>query len=130
MNKFASSQLTQYLYIWYDYDAQKSYDNTENKNAKLRNMMLRIKKTINKIMEVSGITECEIGDKPHTVEDYENWKQQTKDKSFIAVEKMYKEFERCGVLGKNINSMNKLTVNSIDAMYKRYKIEKMKLTDV
>ena len=86
MNKFASSQLTQYLYIWYDYNAQKSYDNTKNKNAKLRNMMLQIKKTINKIMEVSGITECEIGDKPHTVEDYENWKQQTKDKSFIGDE--------------------------------------------
>ena len=91
---------------------------------------MRIAKCISHIMEVSGTTELEIGQKPTTVEEYESWKNKLVDISFIATDKMFKEFERCGLVNKKTNLMN-VTVNSILSMYAKYKKRPKKdMTDV
>ena len=47
---------------------------------------MRIAKCISHIMEVSGTTELEIGQKPTTVEEYESLKNKLVDISFIAID--------------------------------------------
>ena len=75
LNKFDSSKVALYLYIWYDYKAQESYNEKENKTPALRNKFLRLHKCIRHIMEVGGTTEANIGNRPTSVEDYDTWKQ-------------------------------------------------------
>jgi len=120
LNKFDSSKVALYLYIWYDYKAQESYNEKENKTPALRNKFLRLHKCIRHIMEVGGTTEANIGNRPTSVEDYDIWKQKLLDTSFIATDKMFKEFQRCNVLGKK-TTLENLSVNSILEMFKAYK---------
>lgn len=124
-NKYNSSTVTQYIQIWEDYDVPKSYDNYNNtpdikrdgidekgnKTAKLRNKYKRIKDAVEIIKKV-GEWEA-MTTKPENIEEYEAWKINLTDKSYLAAEKTFKKFCRMGVMPEKVSKVEKLNITTL-----------------
>lgn len=137
LKRFDASSIAHYVYIWYDYEVEKAYNQynkNENKDNKegldsngrktpaLRNKYSRIKMIKKIVLEVSNT--LTVPEKPDNVEDYEVWRNQIKGISELATDKMFRSFQHSGLLSSKTKSVADLTESSTRIMYQKWKKEK------
>lgn len=130
--RYTTASVTQYIEIWEDYDALKSYEaynksnyfkkdglnEKGNKTASLRCKYNRIKSAVEGIKKV-GEWEA-IERKPDSLEDYEAWKLKLKQNSYMAAEKTFKQFACLKVLPEKIKRVEQLNITALLKCVKEY----------
>ena len=112
LEKFDSSKLGHYLYIWHDFDAQESYSQMKGrkKERSVENKYFRIKKTVKAIQEfVDNPDELK---KPQDSQEYFNWKKFMVELSLKCADLAFMALFEKGVIKQKFKSINDMKMSS------------------
>ena len=87
-NLFQTEKITNYILIWYDYEATKSYGKLQSKNNSQKNFFNRTKKAV-VFLESFFPNDYKFIPKPTTSGDYIEWKKQLVDINKICCDKCF-----------------------------------------
>ena len=110
--KFDTTKISEYLFLWYDLDAKKSYQMFKDKTAGPKNKFLRLKKIITSLLSFIDDDEI-IEDKPLGSTEYVLWKENMKKLSRNCSNKAFEYMKENGYIkNKRITCIDEMTVSS------------------
>ena len=112
LEKFDSSQLGHYLYIWHDFDAQESYNQKKGikKERSVETKYFRINKTVKAIQEF--VDNPDDLKKPSDSNEYLNWKKFMVELSWKCADLAFTALLEKGVIKQKFKSINDMKVSS------------------
>lgn len=125
LEKFDSSKLGHYLYIWHDFDAQESYNQMKGikKKRSVENQYFRINKTVQAIQEF--VDNPDDLKKPQDSNEYLNWKKFMVELSWKCADLAFTALSEKGVIKKKFKSINDMKVSSfLEATKQAAKLKK------
>ena len=125
LEKFDSSKLGHYLYIWHDFDAQESYNQMKGikKKRSVENQYFRINKTVLAIQEF--VDNPDDLKKPQDSNEYLNWKKFMVELSWKCADLAFTALSEKGVIKKKFKSINDMKVSSfLEATKQAAKLKK------
>ena len=112
--KYDSFPISEFVYIWYEFDAKQSYDQVKNKTSAQRNKFKRIKAIINYLLtfirEEESIEFLE--QRPNDLEEYKMWANTSRDLSLELTKRAFAYFQDQDVLTKKVKTVDDFNVSN------------------
>lgn len=110
--KFDATKISEYIFLWYDLDAKKSYEMFNDKTAGPKNKFFRMKKIITSLLSFLDDDEI-IEDKPLGYTEYVVWKENMKTLSRKCSNKAFEYMkENDYIKNKTITCIDEMTVTA------------------
>ena len=119
--KFDACPISEFLYIWYEFDAEQSYNKLSNKTNSQRNKFKRIKSVISYLLTLVCDTESidNLKERPDDLLEYKTWVISVRKMSYDLAERAFVHFQENNYLTKKVKTMNDLSVSNFIKILKQ-----------